>query len=157
VFDCSFMLFISEPRISDVFLISVLFLAHSTLILSKRLLMPSMLFSSSLTFDLHSVTVFSVVIILLLREVIMFFISSNFPRQFSTFCNLLSILDTSFRIIVNITEASVALSAESTIFRLSANNFDVSLKDIVSGSKLRVQDDKGFDWLEFEVKFTTHS
>jgi len=27
----------------------------------------------------------------------------------------------------------------------------------VSGSKLRVQDDKGFDWLEFEVKFTTHS
>ena len=119
--------------------------------------MPSMLFSSSLIFDLHSVTVFSVVTIQLLREVIMFFISSNFPRQFSTFCSLLSILDTSFRIIVNITEASVALSAKSTIFRLSANNFDVLLTDILSGSKLRVQDDKGFDWLKFDVKFTTHS
>jgi hypothetical protein len=51
----------------------------------------------------------------------------------------------------------VALSAKSTIFRLSANNFDVLLTDILSGSKLRVQDDKGFDWLKFDVKFTTHS
>ena len=118
------------PQILDTFVTWSLFFLHSTFKLSKRLLTPCILPSSSVTFALHVFTSFSTITRRLVIDVSTFFKPSNWAKPFSTRYSLLSIVETKLRIEVNITETS--FESESWIISLLCSiRLLVSVKDMM--------------------------